>query len=278
MNQPTETQAPNKLCGEVLFLIPAYAMGTTDPDETALVEANLATCPEAEAALVEYRRLVDEMRVNVPQLEPAPELEERLMARLAGWRQDEPPAETSLPTAAPAQPARRAHWRSARSLLALSAASLAAAVAAVLLLVATNVYWIGRVNDLSQENTSLAVELQQQANTFHLANLEELPWRRLWSEQNPDAIALIVWNGTDSFLYTLGMPDLPPDTVYQLWLVEPDNHHISAGTFRTDERGRGSLHFYAPESIGDFVRLGITTEPDGGSEGPTSPPVALGDV
>ena len=275
MNQPTETRAPNKLCGEVLFLIPAYAMGTTDPDETALVEANLAACPDAEAALLEYNRLVEEMRVNVPQIEPALELEERLMARLSGWRQID---ETPPPSATPMQPAKHTRLRSARSLLMLSAASLAAAAAAVLLLVATNVYWIGRVNDLSQANTSLVGQLQEQANTIHLANLEELPWRRLWSQEDPDAVALIVWNGTDSFLYTVGMPDLPPNSVYQLWLVEADNHHVSAGTFRVDERGRGDLHFYAQESVGDFVRLGITTEPDGGSEEPTSPPVALGDV
>jgi anti-sigma-K factor RskA len=272
MNQLKET---NKLCGEVLFLIPAYAMGTTDPDETALVEANLATCPDAAAALLEYNRLVEEMRVNVTQLDPAPELEERLMARLAGWepRGVTPPSE--LP---PVESPRRARPRSARSLLMLSAASLAAAAAAVLLLVATNVYWIGRANNLAEENLSLAAQLQQQGADFDLASLADLPWRRLQSQQDPDAVALVVWNGTDSFLYTTGMPGLPPNSVYQLWLVEADNHHVSAGTFRVDERGRGELHFYAPESIGDFVRLGITTEPDGGSDGPTSPPVALGDV
>lgn len=273
MNQPTKTQPSNKLCGEVLFLIPAYAMGTTDPDETALVEANLAACPDAEAALLEYGRLVDDMRVSVPQHDPAPELEERLMARLAGWRDNE-----TAPLELPVQPVKRTTRRSARSLFALAAASMAAAVAAVLLLVATNVYWIGRVNGISQENLALVEQLQQEGADFDLASLANLPWRRLQSQQDPDAVALIVWNDTDSFLYTTGMPGLPPNSVYQLWLVEADNHHVSAGTFRVDERGRGELHFYAPESIGSFVRLGITTEPDGGSSEPTSPPVALGDV
>jgi anti-sigma-K factor RskA len=278
MNERTELQTTGKLCGDVLFLIPAYTLGTTDPDETALVEANLATCPEAAAALIEYRRLVDEMRVSVPQLDPAPELEERLMVRLSGRRMPDDLAEVVVQPRAPAQSAKRSRWRSARSLLALAAASLAAAVAAVLLLVATNVYWIGRVSNLAQENSELAVQLQQQSDTIHLANLEGLSWRRLWSERDPSAIALIVWNNTDAFLYTLGMPDLPPDHVYQLWLVEPDNQRVSAGTFRVDERGRGELHFYAPNTIDDFVSLGITTEPEGGSEWPTSDPVAVGDV
>lgn len=274
MSQSTETKGTNKLCGEVLFLIPAYAMGATDPEETALVEANLATCPDAAAALQEYNRLVEEMCVNVPQVEPAPELEERLMARLAGWRQDE----ETPPSVTPVETTKRTRPRSARSLLMLSAASLAAAVAAVLLLVATNVYWLGRTNALAEENMSLAAQLQEQANTIHLANLESLPWRRLTSQQDPDAVALVVWNGPDTFLYTIGMPTLPPNNVYQLWLVGEDDRHISAGTFQVDERGRGTLHFYAPASLGEFARLGITTEPSGGSEEPTSSPVALGEV
>ena len=66
-------------CAAVHALIPDYAFGLTDLDETRLVEANFSYCPEAAIQLAEYRRLQEAMRNSVPQIEPPAGLLERLM-------------------------------------------------------------------------------------------------------------------------------------------------------------------------------------------------------
>jgi anti-sigma-K factor RskA len=196
----------------------------------------------------------------VPQRTPPSGLEDRILARLVE------PDNAPIRTVSPAS-----HSRTLRL-------ALAAVAAAILLLVVTNAYWIGRVNSLSEENLDLVALLEEQVETMQLANLDRLQWRRLQSDQNPGILAVVVWDNADGYLYTHDLPELSDDQVYQLWLVEPDNHHISAGTFRIDERGRGTLTFDAPEAIGDFARVGITAEPEGGSEEPTGNPVAIGEV
>jgi anti-sigma-K factor RskA len=257
MKQSMTSQLTGEKCEELLALIPAYALRATDPDETAFVEANLTSCPQAARALEDYTRLAAEMRADVKQVEPPSGLEERLMARLT--------------TAERGQP--RIIHRS-RSLWV----SVAAAVAVIALLVGTNAYWLMRVNELAREREALATQLQERnvANTMNW--LTRAQWRKLEGTQDSNVLAVIIWEDDDCFLYTLNMPSLPEDQVYQLWLVEPDNHHVSAGTFRVDERGRGMLSCHAQGNGWNYARVGITNEPQGGSTDPTGNPVALGDV
>src|SRR5215207_7372118 len=70
-------------CEALLELIPEYAFGVTEAEQSRLVEASLPHCPEATALLEDYRHLQDELRAGVPQLEPSPELGTRLMAAVA---------------------------------------------------------------------------------------------------------------------------------------------------------------------------------------------------
>lgn len=260
MDKTNSTHSQGRLCEELLELLPAYALGATDPDETRFVQDNLAACAQATAELPGYQELVAAMRDDVPDVAPPADLEDRLMARVA---QTSRPVVTPLPAPQRFTPTRL---------------GFIAAVAAIVLLALTNLYWISQVNRLVETNAELAYQLQQDDSDAVLASLATMQWRRLQSQNDPNLLAVLVWKGEDGFLYTLDMPSLPPNNVYQLWLVDPDNHHVSAGTFRVDDRGRGVLHFLAPESIGDFVRLGITSEPIGGSDGPTTSPVAQGEV
>jgi anti-sigma-K factor RskA len=55
---------------------------------------------------------------------------------------------------------------------------------------------------------------------------------------------------------------------FQLWLRK-DDVRLSAGVFQVDATGSGTLVFHVPEPLDTLDALGITTEPVGGSEGPT---------
>src|SRR5260221_7450611 len=122
---------PTYDCDAIQELIPDYAFGLTDPEETRRVESSLAACPEAANQLADFQRLQAEMRAGVPQIELPAQLGERLMAAIAA------------PTVV-AQPRRhplRRGWM--------------IAAAAVIALIITNVYWLTRVNDLTRRQDQL---------------------------------------------------------------------------------------------------------------------------
>ncbi|MEO8397423.1 MAG: hypothetical protein ABI700_30785, partial [Chloroflexota bacterium] len=145
-------------CEDILNLIPEYAFGLTDPEQAQWIEANIARCPEAVAQLEDYRRLQDEMRMSVPEIEPPQQAGARLMMALA--RESAPVA---APVAAPVHsmtvrpPASDPHISTSPPLAAPVSAIVAkaprrairiawlagaAAIAAVLALIITNVYWL----------------------------------------------------------------------------------------------------------------------------------------
>ena len=68
MSNPNHSAQSANNCEAVQELIPEYAFGLTPPEQTRLVEANLASCPEASVQLADYREIQDEMRNSVPQI------------------------------------------------------------------------------------------------------------------------------------------------------------------------------------------------------------------
>jgi anti-sigma-K factor RskA len=250
-------------CNAIIELIPEYAFGLTDPDDTRLVELGLASCPEAADQLADFQRIQAEMRVNVPQLEPSAQLGSRLMAAIA-----EP---------APTVKTRR------RLIGRISVAWLAAAIA-VIALIGTNVYWALRVSDLDQQVNALVSNnngIQDNGTqnvAFILTSTNHLRWVRLPpSEEKGDASAFMMWNAESKIglLYARGFPKLVVGKTYQLWLTRGDEK-ISAGTFRVDEDGKGALLFHITEPIDKYTWARITAEPESGSTAPTGTPVVVG--
>ena len=72
------TLASANRCDAIRELIPEYAFGLTDPEQTRFVEANLQHCAEAAAELADFQRLQSEMRADVAQIEPPLALESKL--------------------------------------------------------------------------------------------------------------------------------------------------------------------------------------------------------
>jgi len=69
---------------------------------------------------------------------------------------------------------------------------------------------------------------------------------------------------------------LPPNKVYELWLIPSIGAPIPAGLFQPDSRGTATL-VNPPLPIGVQAKaFAITIEPTGGSPAPTSQPIMLG--
>jgi anti-sigma-K factor RskA len=268
-------------CDAIEKLIPEYAFGLTDHEETHLVERNLNGCPDAAAQLVDFRRIQDEMRIAVPQMAPPANLEARLMAAAAsdipaadspivsdkGARSDAVTAATVVRSQAPR---RRFNpvW--------------AAAAIAILALVVTNTYWIFRVDELTRHQNGLSVQSSNvpRDTAFILNSTSGLRWARLpGAKQNLESAAFLMWNAESKIglMYAANLPKLQPGTVYQLWLTRGEER-ISAGTFEVDATGKAALLFNCVEPIDKYTWARITIEPASGSAKPTGTPIVIGQL
>ncbi|MBX3050204.1 MAG: anti-sigma factor [Caldilineaceae bacterium] len=267
--QPNQN-TPENLCAEVLALIPAYALGATDPEETRLVQMGLAGCPDAAAALADYTALAEQMHFAAPRVAAPEHLAQRLQAALSP--QSAPPGTPHTAKTVEKQPKRGG----LSQLWTFPSLGFAAAALALLLLITSNLYWSNRYNDLAAQQSLLQRQLQQQTTLVTFLRAGQMERRELASASGglPESRAILMYQPTaqQALLFAEGLPPLSPDQVYQLWLVKDDNR-ISGGLFQVDANGYGLLLIDAPLGLGSYDRMGVTPEPAGGSPGPTAPAV-----
>ncbi len=239
-------------CDAIRELIPDYAFGLTNPEETRLVESNLGLCPEAAAELADYQHLQAEMRAGVPQVEPPHHLQQRLMAAIA--------------TSERTMHRRTFRWQWL-------------AVAAMIALVMTNLYWFARVNDLNRRQDEFTPQTDEDG-AFVLTSTSNLRWVRLPpTDEKSEASAFLMWNAESKIglLYARGFPELTAGKSYQLWLTRGEIR-ASAGTFRVNDEGIGALLFNITEPIDQFTWARITAEPENGSDQPSDAVVVVGEL
>jgi anti-sigma-K factor RskA len=232
-------------------LIPAYALGVADLDENRVVEAHLAACATCRGLLAEYRDLSGDLLFSAPPMAAPAGLTERMRERLAPLRNEA---------------ASRAWWIRLRGALLVPALA-----AVVLLLVVTNIYWFGRMNRLDRQVT-------EQASL--VASLADAPATALRGEASAPYAQGVVYastSGQAALLCVYGMPALPSDKAYQLWLIK-DGKRESGGVFQVSANGFGFLMVKPAHPLTDYSSVGITVEPIGGSPAPTSPRVLGGNL
>jgi hypothetical protein len=78
-------------------------------------------------------------------------------------------------------------------------------------------------------------------------------------------------------LVVSGLAPNPAGSVYQLWLIRGDVL-VGAGLFHVDAAGRATARVHSSEQVGGYEALGVSIEPDGGSDQPTGDIVLLGTI
>jgi anti-sigma-K factor RskA len=232
-------------------LIPAYAMGATDPAESQAVEAHLPSCSACRALLAEYRDLGDSLLYTAPPMAAPRGITERMQRRFAPARREA----ASVPW-----------WARLRPALLVPALAFV-----ILLLAFSNLYWLSRTNELRRqvaEQASLVASLAN-ASTITLHADEPAPYAQGVVYSSP--------GGQIALLCVYGMPELPTDKAYQLWLIK-DGKRESGGMFQVSQSGFGFLMVKPTHPINEYSAVGITVEPIGGSPAPTSPRVLGGSL
>lgn len=259
-------------CPEIDALLPAYALGATDPAESAEISSHLRLCPTHAAELAKHASLVQTLLLSTEPIQPPMRLANQLR------RVINQPLTRSQPQAPTAQPHLHG-WRS----WPWSTMWLAAAASLIVLLGALSFY-LARQNlalrqayfELAAQQLAANSEQRQQQAIYELLTTTggqflDLPV----TQDNGQTEAEVMWNPQlrIAMLYAKAFPGLPANQVYQLWLTY-DGQRRSGGLFTVDSQGNGVLIFAVPQPLDRAEVIGITPEPTGGSATPTTDPVA----
>jgi len=255
-------------------LLSFYVLDALTDDERELVESYLAEHPEARLQVQDLQSGASTLPYAVSPVEPPRHVKEALMARVTSDAQ----AHERWSARASSQPSRRAfRFEDLFRVLSLGAAALAIVWAIIL---------NGQVSSLRKEISSLNERVAAQSRS--LDNLiNGLP------QTSPSNVITVSLKGTEAqphaqgqliadpkeqsaVLVISGLPPLEPGRTYQVWLI--GNAPVSAGLLTVDENGQSVLIVTSEEAIGSFNSLGISVEPEGGSEQPTGEIVVLSDL
>lgn len=285
-------------------LFPFYALDALTAEERAEVEAYVAADPEAQARLAELVEGAAHLGVAADPVAPPPAIKQRLMQRIQESAAEQPtatheaathlphlrvaPRPSSPPTAQLERPQRN---RPLSFFATAFSASMAVAAIALAL------FFRGQVNVLQSELQALQVEASAIETQLNGLEVENANLRQQVNEQtellatyhqpgtittafgdatgtNPAAVGTLTYEPAtqQAVLVTNNLESLDQQSVYQLWLIHGDVP-VSAGTFEVDDSGRGSLVVSSAEP--GFTAVGVSIEPEGGSEQPTPGNIVL---
>ncbi|MBZ5738029.1 anti-sigma factor [Nocardioides mangrovi] len=227
----------------------AYAVDALDDTERAAFEEHLTECPDCRAEVASLREAAA-LLAETTAIEPPAALRDRVLADITSVR--------PLPPEVPAPVVPLAERRRRRPRLLLAAA------AAVVLVGAGAVVWQQPWDDSSttQLTGAAAVLAASDARSTSL----DFPSGASATVTHSDSLG-------EAVIVTKKMPAPPAGKVYQLWLDQPGVGMVSAGVMPVEEDQTVLLTGDAATATG----AGITVEPEGGSDAPTSKPIALFD-
>lgn len=225
----------------------AYSLGALSETEAIAVERHLAVCERCTERLRWLEPAVAVLPASVPQVDPAPELGDRLMAIVREEAATAPAAEDRRrPEAA------REGWLS--RLFGGAAAmrpALVGLAAVALLFGAAGGYLVGTGGESEEAVQTVAV-------------------KPLSPRDQAQGTVTVGPAGSGSITVT-NLPMLPDDEVYQVWVAH-DEEVSPSSIFILDRDGVGTAAIPGVPEDADSVL--ITREPAGGSEVPTTSPIA----
>jgi hypothetical protein len=226
--------------------LPELALGVLAEDDAPGIREHIASC---ESCRAEYEVMVRAARLlpyAVEEVEPATEVREGLMERIA--------AEPRLLRARGVRPS----WQRFTAIAAGVAVLLAAGGVAGALL------WRGNDNAGLEDEVGHQRELVQAVAQGTAA--------RDTAEQGGTKATLVYAPGTDSaFAWLEGMPPLPEGKAYQAWFIAADAPKPSNVFSSTS----GGVWLDSPGSVRDFSAFALTIEDKDGATAPSQQPFVV---
>lgn len=234
---------------EIEELLGAYALDAVAPEERALIDRHLASCPACQTEVSAHQRVIASL---APAATAPPELWDGITSKL----EEAPPLELA-PVIALAN-------RRSRSVRLLAAVTAVAAAAVVVL----GVRLVDQGRRLDRMQTAMAdVDLQQVARA---AIADPAATKvNLRSPNSPAAAQVAVFPDGRGYLLADDLPPLAPGRTYQLWALV-DGEPISAGTLGTKPE-TAAFHLSGP--VAGFA---VTEEKAPGVVASKNAPILIG--
>jgi anti-sigma-K factor RskA len=225
-------------------IIPAYAIGALDVDDVAALEAHLKTCASCPTELAEYRALSDSLLTAIPAKQPSAALRKSLQSRLPS-----------------AQKVARPPWTFSFSRLALGFAIVA--------LLVLNIVSFAQLRQLQTQQTTLLTQVENAHIVLGLMSSPGIQMIPISGEEASGTLLLDKGNNKAALILQ-NLPELMENQIYQIWLVKSDGGRDNGGLFRPESGQTYTTKvILPPQSFSNYVRIGVTVEPAGGSDAPT---------
>lgn len=232
-------------CTPFLENIPAYALEALDVEEARALQAHLQTCESCRLELASFQKVSQNLLLAVPLQQPPPELRKRLQKRLPGSEKPRP----QLP---------RWSFRQART---------AVLFAALLLLLVMNLSSLYQVQVLHRQQAVLSRQVADQQTALVLMAYPGTQSVEITSGDITGSL-LVNKERKEAALLTWNLPDLEAGQTYQVWLIDSQDNRTSGGLFQPGLPFTSVL-ISAPVELSNYVGIGVTIEPSGGSSQPT---------
>jgi len=242
-------------------LLAAYAADAVDSDERRDVEAHLASCPTCAEDLLGLRETLASMAEQFAEPPPS-SMRSAVLAAAAATPQVRPA--TRREVLVPSRPGNRVAARRSPLLFALAAGFAALTVLGT----ATAAVLWQQLQDARDERSGTAAILAA-ADGQVLRATADLPPELAVPAGSGDVVAVASESSDAAVIVTSGLPDAPDGRDWQVWYLG-DNEVRSAGL--VDPAG-GVVQLDG--ALGDASAIAVSLEPEGGSQAPTTEPVAV---
>jgi anti-sigma-K factor RskA len=239
-----------------------YALGALVGPEKDALEQHLQVCSPCQSELQQLQSDAALLALSTIGPVPPPRSRKRLLEAVARERR-----------ARVAIPKRSAWW-----VLVPSAVSTALIVVAAFLLNDSRNLNRALAN-LQQRHSEMEKQLQvaqDLVNTLTSPESKHITLAPVKALPQPQGKAYYLSSSGHLVFLANNLAPLPPNKVYELWLIPRTGAPIPAGLFQPDPRGTATVvNPPLPTGI-EAKAFAITIEPAGGSPAPTSQPIMLG--
>jgi len=224
-------------CSAIDELAASYALGAVDPSEDRDISAHLASCDQPHE---EARSLISVAAVLTSSLErvaPSPGLRDRLMTTIAETPQEHRPAVAPIrqPVGSLDAPRRPAWWRVNPLPSALAAVGLAAAIG-------LGAWGITLNGQLAERDAALRAVASADA---------------IYAASGTAGSGWVIESGEAAMFMAEDLADLPPDRLYEFWLIDADGNAVAAGTLSDTD---GVALVTLERALEDATTFAVTVE------------------
>ena len=242
-------------------LLAGYALGALDSADAAIVEEHVEECADCRAELAAYEPVRESLALSVDQVAPPPGLRSRA---LSAATRDGEAAGSGSPGAGRVSRRQGSLLRGPRWLYGVAAAFGALAIG------------------LGAWNFALIQEMYRDQDVLAASQLAEMAeasdLQMIRFEGVAGGTLMATADGRRAYVSLLGLPPLPADRAYQIWIMDMEGGAESAGMLKPDARGVGSIWIDLPNGLPNVSLVGVTEEPVMGSDHPADEKLCIAEV